>query len=294
MQERMQNYYERIVSRSILPSSQVTNQLTEALHFETLPADMQEFIGGTVAEGARILGVRTGEMHLALSSGKGLSDFKPEEFSLHYQRSLFSGLQSLVRVAFDNLAKRLPGMDNQYKDEAAYVLSKRNEILEVLKRIYQQKMDVSRIRIHGNYQLRRIIFTGKDIAITDFGGDHTRPYSERRIKRSPLRDVAGMVRSFYYAAYEGLILKPQVKSEEAAKLRPYAELWTHHVSGYFLHAYTNTVDGANFIPANKEDLQILLQTFLLEKAVYSLNYELNHRPEYVVVPIRLIMAILKT
>jgi maltose alpha-D-glucosyltransferase/alpha-amylase len=293
MQERLRNFNERIVARQVHPVSTTVAGVTEPVDYDILPADMKEFIGGTVAEAARLLGLRTGEMHKALAAGSGLADFKPEEFSLHYQRSLFSGLQSLVRVAFDNLKRRLNDLPADWIDEAAEILSRKDDILNTLKRIYTKKIDVTRIRIHGNYQLRRILFTGKDIAILDFGGDPTRSYSERRIKRSPLRDIAGMIRSFHYAAYEGLLLNKQLREEDIEKLKPFAELWTTHVSGYFLHDYLNSVQGSSFIPESKEDLDVLLQTYVLEKAVYSLNYELNHRPDYVIVPLRLIKAIIK-
>ncbi|MCY7420406.1 MAG: maltose alpha-D-glucosyltransferase [Chitinophagaceae bacterium] len=292
MFERLNEFHEQIVARQLSASTQITTKLTQPISFDGLPEELKEFIGFTVADGAGLLGTRTGEMHVALASGPGLTDFKPEDFSLHYQRSLFSGLQSLVRAAFQNLSKKIDSLPQQAREEAKILLGKKDEILKILKQIYSKKMDVTRIRIHGNYQLRRVLFTGKDIAILDFGGDPTRSYSERRIKRSALRDVAGMIRSFYYAAYEGLILDKKLRPEDIIKHEPYADLWIHQVSGYFLHAYLQTVKDASFIPPDKKDFEVLLQTFLLEKAVYSLYYELNHRPEYVIVPLRLIRTLI--
>ncbi len=293
MFERLINFSERIVARKTHPSYKVENTLTRPLNYDDQPDDMREFIGGSISEGTRLLGVRTGEMHKALASGTGLPDFKPEEFSLHYQRSLFSGLQSLVRVAFQNLVKQVSTLPEEWRPEAYELLSRKNEILATLKKIYAKKIDVTRIRIHGNYQLRRVIFTGKDIAILDFGGDPTRSYSERRIKRSPLRDVAGMIRSLFYAGYEGLILDKKLRKEDVIKHEPFAEMWIHHATGYFLNAYMETVNGHDFVPDNLTDWDVVLQTYLLEKALYSLNYELNHRPDYVLVPMRFIKAILK-
>jgi maltose alpha-D-glucosyltransferase/alpha-amylase len=97
-----------------------------------------------------------------------------------------------------------------------------------------------------------------------------------------------MIRSFHYAAYEGLLLK---RKEEMEKLRPFADLWTHYVSGYFVHTYLQTVGDSSFIPRDKDDRDIMLQTFLLEKAIYALNYELSNRPELAIIPLRLIRAI---
>jgi maltose alpha-D-glucosyltransferase/alpha-amylase len=228
-------------------------------------------------------------MHKALASGAGLADFKPEDFSLHYQRSLFAGLQSLVRATFQNLERRLNELPGEIRHEAEKIIPRKEEILQRLKRIYTEKFDTVKIRIHGNYHLRKVLFTGRDLAILDFGGDPTKSYSERRLKRSPLRDVAGMIRSFYYAAYEGLLLKHK---DEHDKLLPFANMWIHYTAGYFLEAYLKTVEGSSFIPADKEDAKIMLETYLLDKALYSLNYELNNRLHLAIIPLRLIAEII--
>ncbi|MBA2760523.1 MAG: maltose alpha-D-glucosyltransferase [Segetibacter sp.] len=290
MFERLNNLHERITARQQHPSYQLKKSLIEPVDFDQVPEDLKEFVGGTVAEGARLLGIRTGEMHKALASVTGLVDFKPEEFSLHYQRSLFAGLQSLVRATFQNLERNLSTLSAEVRQPAEEILGKKEDVLSILKTIYTKKFDTTKIRIHGNYHLRKVLFTGKDIAILDFGGDPTRSYSERRLKRSPLRDVAGMIRSFHYAAYEGFLLK---QKDEINKLLPFAELWTHHVSGYFVHAYLQTVDGSTFIPKEKNNLNVMLQTYLLEKAIYSLNYELDNRQDLVIIPLRLIQTTLK-
>jgi maltose alpha-D-glucosyltransferase/alpha-amylase len=288
MFDRLNNLYERIMARHEYPAYQLKESVIDPIDFDSVPDDLKEFVGGTVAEGTRLLGLRTGEMHLALASANDLPDFKPEDFSLHYQRSLYSGLVSLVRATFQNLQNSLYNLSADARTEAEEILPLRNDILGILKRIYTKKFDTTKIRIHGDYHLRKVLFTGKDIAILNFGGDPSRSYSERRLKRSPLRDVAGMIRSFHYAAYEGLLLK---RKEEMEKLRPFADLWTHYVSGYFVHTYLQTVGDSSFIPRDKDDRDIMLQTFLLEKAIYALNYELSNRPELAIIPLRLIRAI---
>jgi maltose alpha-D-glucosyltransferase/alpha-amylase len=102
-----------------------------------------------------------------------------------------------------------------------------------------------------------------------------------------------MVRSLHYAAFGSLLLDNQIRDEDIGKLLPYVELWYHYMSGYFMHAYLETTMGEHFVPQDKEDLKILMQTFLLQKAIYELNYELNNRPTWVLVPIRGIKAIMK-
>jgi maltose alpha-D-glucosyltransferase/alpha-amylase len=140
--------------------------------------------------------------------------------------------------------------------------------------------------------LGQVLFTGKDFVITDFEGEPARSYSERRLKRSPLRDVAGMIRSFHYAAYGGLFLDNQIRDEDISKLIPYAEQWYHYMSGFFMKAYLETVKGSAFIPKSKEDMNTLMTTFLLEKAIYELNYELNNRPNWVIIPLRGIKSLI--
>ncbi len=127
----------------------------------------------------------------------------------------------------------------------------------------------------------------------DFEGEPSRSYGERRLKYSALRDVAGMIRSFHYAAYGSLFLDNQIRKEDIATLLPFVEQWYHYMSGYFMKAYLNTVRGASFIPRDDKDIEVLLQTFLLQKAIYELNYELNNRPDWVIVPIRGIKSIIK-
>jgi maltose alpha-D-glucosyltransferase/alpha-amylase len=237
------------------------------------------------------MGVRTGEMHKALADGES-SDFTPEGFSLHYQRSLYSGLQSLVRETYQNQAQNLKELPDEVREEALEILSRKSDVLTLLKRIYQKKLDVVKTRIHGDYNHEKVLFTGKDLAICNFGGDPTRSFSERRLKRSPLRDVASMINSFNYAAYTGLLLNNQIRKEDIPKLTPFAQMWIQYVSGLFMKSYLETVKGSAFIPEDKQDLSILLQTFLLEKAIFDLNHELNERPDWVMVPIRIIKSIL--
>jgi maltose alpha-D-glucosyltransferase/alpha-amylase len=294
MLDRLDDFNERILTHTeyTMAPDHVIGTLTEPVSYEEIPPIMKELIEGPLAERARLLGIRTGEMHLALASGITLNDFKPENYSLHYQRSLFSGLQSLVRSTFNNQNRNIQRLSPDIRKEAQEVMDMKGEILHTLKNIYKKKIDVIKIRIHGDYHLGQVLFTGKDFVITDFEGEPARSYSERRLKRSPLRDVAGMIRSFHYAAYASLFLDNQIRKEDFAKLIPFVEQWYHYMSNFFIKAYLETVKGSAFIPKEKEDLEILMTTFLLEKAIYELNYELNNRPDWVVIPLRGIKSIM--
>lgn len=258
----------------------------------TLPS-LQEFFEGTLTEHIRLLAVRTAELHKALASHHDIPAFAPEPYTLHYQRSLFSGFKTLVRNTFSNERRSLENLPENVRREAVKILEMQNEILDVFKNIYRKKIDVVKIRVHGDYHLGQVLFTGKDFIITDFEGEPARSYSERRLKRSPLRDVAGMIRSFHYAAYASLFLDNQIRKEDYSKLMPIVEAWYQHVSKVFLDTYQKAVEGTSFFPEKREDAAILITTFLLEKAIYELNYELNNRPDWVIIPLNGIKSIIE-
>ncbi len=292
MLERLNNYFERITARENHPAINHEGTALQPVDEEYIGEELQEFIGSTVADGIRLIGIRTGEMHLALAAGKGMPDFNPEEFSLHYQRSLFSGILPLLRVSFQHLERSFPELTPEAEAEAGKLFARREEIIEEFKKIYAHKLDVIKTRIHGNFDLNQVLFTGKDIALLNFGGDPTRSYSERRLKRSPLRDVAGIIRSLHYAAYEGLILNNMHAGEDTGRLVPFANLWIRYVTGFFLHHYLETVKDSAIIPDNTEDLNLLLRTYLMEKAFQSLDHELRYRPDWAIIPLRLINGIM--
>ncbi|WP_276133158.1 maltose alpha-D-glucosyltransferase [Polluticoccus soli] len=295
MLDRLNHFTEKILSKHIPENSFLPpgGNLTDPISYDHIPEQMKELLEGPAAERARLLGVRTGQMHLALASGTD-PDFKPELFSLHYQRSLFSSFQSLVRSTFQSASRSLKRLPDNVRKETEAVMGMKEDILAELKKIYRKKLDAVKIRIHGDYHLGQVLFTGKDFVILDFEGEPARSYSERRLKRSPLRDVAGMIRSFHYAAYGGLFLNDQMRKEDIDKLTPYVEQWYYYMSGFFMQAYLETVKGSSFIPEDKEDLDVMLQTYLLEKAIYELNYELNNRPDWVIIPLRGIKALMST
>ena len=294
MLDSLNTYYERILSQQHEFSvPELMGSLSSSVSFDAMPSALSELLEPIAAERTRLLGVRTAEMHLALASSTSLPDFKPEPFSLHYQRSLFSSLQSLVRGTYQNLGKKIRTLSPELKNEAEEVMAMKDDILKAMKRIYSKKLEVVKIRNHGDYHLGQVLFTGKDFVILDFEGEPARSFSERRLKRSPLRDVAGMIRSYHYAAYSSLFLQDQYRKEDFKRLLPWADFWHHHMSGFFMHAYLGKVKGSAFIPKNEEDLEVMLETFLLEKAVYELNYELNNRPDWLMIPLRGIKSIMR-
>ncbi|MGI4751306.1 MAG: maltose alpha-D-glucosyltransferase [Janthinobacterium lividum] len=295
MLDRMNDFNERVIALPDMPPkiTALKGTLTSSLVYDEMPAYLIELLDNMVANRINTLGERTGELHLALASGTGFPDFAPEEYSLHYQRSLYSGLQALVRTSFTLLQAKLKDLPEYEKTAAKEVLALKQNILEIFKTIYSKRIEVDKIRVHGDYNLEQILFTGKDFYIVDFEGNPERRFSERRIKRSAIRDVASMIRSFNYVAYRSLYADNQVREEDIEKLLPFAEQWYHYVSGFFMNAYLDTVKEARFVPKDKEELNILLQVFLLEKALNELVYELNQRPDWVIIPLKGIIYMVK-
>jgi maltose alpha-D-glucosyltransferase / alpha-amylase len=150
-----------------------------------------------------------------------------------------------------------------------------------------------RIRVHGNYHLGELLYTGSDFQVIDFEGDPDAPLTERRIKRSPLRDVADMVRSFHYAAYSPLYgaetgkgtLPGLVREEDRAELLKWARFWSSWVSALFVQAYFTGMAGSDLLPADPQVRRELLTLFVLHRAVSELGRELEHRPEWIPLPL---------
>jgi maltose alpha-D-glucosyltransferase/alpha-amylase len=251
---------------------------------------------GTYAEAARLLGQRTGELHVALASAPEDPDFAPEAFSKLYQRSLYQSTRNLTRRVFQMLGRTLKRLPESLQSEAKEVLDKEGEILDCFQSVTRKKISAMRLRCHGDYHLGQVLWTGKDFVIMDFEGEPARPINERRIKRSPLRDVAGMLRSFHYAAYSGLFdfreRRGLVVEEELEAMYFWARFWHVWVSVIFLKAYMEVAIQGDFLPKSSEELRTLLDMYLLEKAIYEMGYELNNRPDWVKIPLQGIQQLL--
>ncbi len=295
MKERVNNYIERISARdkAQLNPYEFLGTLVNPANFDELPPNLQELIGSHAAEEARLMGNRTGLMHLALASDDTDPDFKPENFSLHYQRSLFSHMQTLLRETFQHLTLIQKKGKGELLAKAEVILNQRTEIVEEMKKIYSKKLDVSKIRIHGNYHLAQVLLTGKDIAIQDYGGNAARSYSERRLKRSPVRDVTSMVTSIYSVAQDTFKSNEHLVNSIERDMMPFAPLWAHYISSIFVHSWVDTVRGSQLIPADPGDLEMMMRNFLLMQSLTSLNVALRFDQNDAMVPFDILLSLLK-
>jgi len=251
-----------------------------------------EVIRGYYPDMVALLGQRTGEFHLALSSRSDDPAFAPEPFALLYQRSVYQSMRSRGKKTLDLLRRNLAKLSEEIRPDAEALLAAEADVLSALHRFTLRKFSATKTRIHGDYHLGQVLYTGKDFYIIDFEGEPVKSLSERRIKQSPLRDAAGMMRSFYYAAYAVLMQRSHVRMEDLAYLEPWLDAWYRYNAGIFLASYRRTVAGAGFLPADPAEADLMLHTFMLDKAVYELAYELNNRPDWVAIPLKSVRELL--
>jgi maltose alpha-D-glucosyltransferase/alpha-amylase len=241
---------------------------------------------GTYLNTAEVIGRRTGELHVAMaSSAAGNEAFAPDTQASADVAKTAVAMKRHASEQLDLLERSLDRLDDRKRALAQKVLGRRRELLRQFEELRELKGSVTRIRCHGDYHLGQILVSEGDIIILDFEGEPARPLAERRRKSSPLRDVAGMVRSFSYAALTGLGAATQNRPEDYDRLAPWAEFWERWVTAAFLRAYLAAAAGAPFVPSRREDFDLLLHTFILDKAIYELAYELNNRPDWVHIPL---------
>jgi maltose alpha-D-glucosyltransferase/alpha-amylase len=280
----VKGYFESIL---VHPEMKITPSESSSLSTSfKLHADFASLTGELFIEMIALLGRRTAQMHCTLSSDPDDPQFAPESFSLLYQRSLFQSIQGLVQKSMRLLEKKASVIPLNFYDEAKYLLQNEQILIDSLRQLIHLRIKTSKIRIHGDYHLGQVLYTGKDFVIIDFEGDPSRPLSERKLKRSPFKDVAGLIRSIDYAAYYILMSTPAFMETHFTTLQHWIEPWYHYASGIFFQAYLKECNDAAFIPSTTEQTETLLQAFLIEKAAYELVYELNNRPEWAIIPLR--------
>ena len=263
--------------------------LPAALDTQLLPV-VEDDVGrewiGLYFEEARLLGQRTGELHIALASDTSTPDLVPEPASDFSRQAVYQAMLSLANRAFPLLRQQLGQLSQEIRETARRILELEEQVRDRLRRPRDRKIEAIHIRCHGDYHLGQVLYTGNDFVIIDFEGEPTSPLSVRRLKRSPLRDVAGMLRSFHYASYAALLGQaPGVRPEDFATLEPWARFWYLAVSAAFLNGYLAVVGPTALLPRTPDELRTLLDAYLLEKAIYEVSYELTYRPPWVRIPL---------
>lgn len=233
-----------------------------------------------------LLGQRTAEMHGALFNVKNNPAFSDDKFSLLYQKSLYQSFRTTIKRKFSLLKTASKKLDPDLKDMVDQILKDESALLEAVKTALEAgKMKTSKIKIHGNYHLGQVLFTGKDFMITDFEGERDRPLSTRNLKHNALKDVAYMLRSFHYAVYMGFEAFSSRMPEYANMLEPWCDIWHTKVKDTFMKSYIQTAGTAGLIPNDPHQTDILLSLFTVEKAIDEAVYEMTNRPEWLHMPV---------
>ena len=256
------------------------------------PSEDYQHLAGYTLGLARQLGQRTADMHRALGVEDRNSNFIPEPFTPFYQRSMYQSFRNLTDRTTDQLRKALPQLEGSNRQMAEELLTREKEIYERFSYVKSNVIDGFRIRVHGDYHLGQVIFTGTDFKIIDFEGEPARGLGERRLKRMPLKDVAGMLRSFDYAA-EFHLRKYVLRDQDREKLEPCLKVWSTWMSSEFLNAYLDSMRESGLLPEAIDQIDAVLQIYVLEKALYEIGYELRNRPDWVGIPLRGVLDILE-
>jgi len=288
--EELDRYYE--ASAALPFPENLSAELAEPLVLSERPASQiaRDHIG-IYLDSAAVLGRRTAQLHLALASPTDNPAFAPEPMTPEDLQAQLTDVRQHAAGVFDVLKERVSHLSDDVVDIAAAVLSRRRRILDRLGTVSFDSLRTQRIRIHGDYHLGQVLRVRTDFVILDFEGEPARSLEYRRSKQCPLKDVAGMLRSFSYAAHGTLINYTARHPEDLARLEPWAQLWERFVAAEFLRAYRETAYGAGFLPASSGDFRKLLDVFLLDKALYEILYEMNSRPGWVRIPMLGMMSL---
>jgi maltose alpha-D-glucosyltransferase/alpha-amylase len=266
-------YFERARVRSETPEDlPLPRSPLAMLTGRVVPPLAQEMIGPPL-EALRVLGTNAGELHLALAAVNDDPSFAPEPFTTLLQRSMYQSVRSQIRRAFEVLRRCKP-QDSDRRAQIATLLAKEESLLLRVRPIYARPLSGQRVRIHGDFQLREVLYDGRTFSFIDFEGDVSRPLSARRRKYSPLRDVATMLRSFHNAVLVSL-RDGTIRREDRPELEPWARFWLTRASASFLGAYLDIAHRGHFLPDKAEDRDTLLDFYLVKRAVTELWTELS-------------------
>ncbi len=271
-------FYDRVLSSGANPGGV---SVPEVFSDGNLPEPLAALLGAFPAR-ARLLGTRTGQMHAALAEDVGDPAFAPEAICEADLQEIADGIARLAADVIESIERTGAGASNPL------VRRVHDALADLGSGQMLRSTSAMKTRTHGDYHLGQVLDTGVDFVLIDFEGEPQRSLTERQQKRSPLRDVAGMLRSFHYAAHSVL----NDRLAQRPMLEPWAELWTQSICHQFVQGCREAAADARFLPGSSSETQELLSVYLLEKAIYEVKYELNNRPGWVNIPALGILQIL--
>jgi len=258
------------------------------------PAHAHELMGAYL-DSARLMGQRTAELHLALSTEPSDPAFSPEMFTDHYRLALQHSLIALSNQAFQFLRFQLKSLSPPIQAEAQKLLDQQDKLRKCFRSISDRRIPAVRIRIHDDLRLSRLLHTGKDFVFIGFEGRSDRPLSERRIKRSPVRDVANLLMSFqtaadavFYDHVPGVKHRPEID----VALESLGTYWLQWTSATFLNGYFSRIPNNSPLAQSEAHFRLLLDAFLLEQALEEIREKLRVEPERVKTPLKMLQRVL--
>jgi maltose alpha-D-glucosyltransferase/alpha-amylase len=297
----LSQYFERVAAQSheqppIAPPQLGASDMAQA---DARDERVQDLVGGYL-DTARLIGQRTAEMHRTLAANLADSAFAPEPFGKLYQRSIYQSMRNLTGRLCDRLARAHADLTEPAQALADRIIHSHGAILDRFRGILDPGLAGQRIRCHGDYQLGQLLFTGKDFIIIDFEGEASRTIGERRVKRTPLHDVASMIRSFDYAVQSVLLGlsndrgRPPgtIRPEDRPLLTPSAEVWYARVVGQFVQSYIEGLVPSRLLPEPESARSSLLELLLLEKALAEIDAELTGGRDWIIIPLQAAVRIL--
>ncbi|MFN7918196.1 MAG: maltose alpha-D-glucosyltransferase [Vicinamibacterales bacterium] len=288
--DELRRFYERVVARTNRGDGEVmTAHALDAMRGMSAPPPFFAALEGWYLSACDVLGRRTAELHRALAQASG-PEFETQPFDAGSRREFVAGSVARAESTFARLRTQLAGLPDDVGAMAAQVLDGREEILERLRGAARVTDGGRRIRVHGDYHLGQVLRTEADFVILDFEGEPARTLAERRARHSPLKDVAGMLRSFHYAAHAALMASAPGSPLDISALLPWAEAWQHWASRAFLDGYRQAMNVTDLLPSHAS-FDAILEALVVEKALYELEYELNSRPDWAAIPLRALSSL---
>jgi len=284
--DELRRYYERVSTRVNRPDGGEAleeRELHEGRNGADGPPPFFAALEQWYLTGAATLGRRTAELHAALTGEPG-SPFAPESLDRDALGALANRMRAHGDAALDLLAARALSLDDVSRGKAQEILAERDTLLARFDAIRALDAAGMRIRVHGDYHLGQVLRTEEDFVILDFAGDPAQSIEERRTKQSPLKDVAGMIRSYGYAAYAALFAFAVHAPDDYALLEQWAGTWERWAAGAFVRGYLAAAEETPVLPDRGAALTTFLSAFVLDKALRELAYELHSRPDWVRVP----------
>ncbi|MDD2820793.1 MAG: trehalose synthase [Flavobacterium sp.] len=267
-------------------------ELFKRLKLNEVPHEIIDWAGLSIFLRIQTLATRTAEMHIALGSDIHETAFTPTTYNGDYTVWLKNRLTYQFQNRLNILENNLHKLDGLALELANQFLDHKKEIRKLFLDFDWTKMKSERIRIHGDYHLGQVLVNGDDFYILDFEGEPESTIRDRKVKQPPLKDVAGMFRSFHYAIYATIFNNKDKYPFEQKELFYAGEILYKYFVGVFLQTYTDVAQGGNLNIGYRNEIDFLLKYCLLEKAVYELGYELNSRPRWSVIPLTGIASIM--